>query len=55
MKLSGFHVCMKKWGIPLDYIIVPSGITQEMLVLVLKRIVDTGESILVGYNKVFAK
>ena len=29
------------------------GITQEKLVDVLKRIVDTGESILVGYNKLY--
>ena len=40
-----------KWGKKVDYIIIPQGITQEKLVAVLERIVDTGESILVGWNK----
>lgn len=41
------------WGILLDYTIIPSGMSQERLVVVLRRIIDTGESILVGYNKMF--
>ena len=40
-----------KWGKKVDYLIIPQGITQEKLVAVLERIVDTGESILVGWNK----
>lgn len=40
------------WGKKVDYTIIPKGLTQETLVLVLERIVDTGESILVGYDKV---
>ena len=40
-----------KWGKKVDYLIIPQGITQEKLVSVLERIVDTGESILVGWNK----
>lgn len=42
----------KNWNKKLDYLIMPRGITQESLVLVLERIVDTGESILVGWNKI---
>lgn len=40
------------WGINVDYTIIPSGMTQEKLVEVLERIVDTGESIIVGFNKI---
>ena len=40
-----------KWGKKVDCLIIPQGITQEKLVSVLERIVDTGESILVGWNK----
>ena len=43
----------KTWGLPVDYTILPAGLTQEKLVAVLKRIVDTGESVLVGYSKIF--
>lgn len=41
------------WGIPVDYTIIPSGMSQEKLAVVLRRIIDTGESILVGYSKIF--
>ena len=41
-----------KWGKKVDYLILPQGITQESLVAVLERIVDTGESVLVGWNKI---
>lgn len=37
------------WGINVDYTIIPPGMTQEKLVDVLERIVDTGESISVGF------
>ncbi len=40
------------WGINVDYTIIPSGMTQEKLVEVLERIVDTGESIIVGFSKI---
>ena len=40
------------WGINVDYTIIPPGMTQEKLVEVLERIVDTGESIIVGFNKI---
>ena len=40
-------------GKDVDYTTLPKGITQEKLVDVLKIIVDTGESILVGYNKLY--
>lgn len=40
------------WGKKVDYTILPKGITQEKMVKVLTRIVDTGESILVAYNKI---
>lgn len=40
------------WGKKVDYIILPKGMTQEILALTLERIVETGESLLVGYNKI---
>lgn len=43
----------QRWGKDVDYTLLPRGITQKKLVEVLERIVDTGESILVGYNKLF--
>lgn len=41
------------WGkeVVLDYII--PGVTQEKLIIVLEYIVETGESVLVGWNKCF--
>lgn len=45
----------KNWGREVDYTIVPRGMTQEMLVMILGRIVDTGESVLVGYDKIYKK
>ncbi|MCM1180938.1 MAG: hypothetical protein NC347_11815 [Clostridium sp.] len=42
-----------RWGKEVDYTILPRGIAQEQLLAILERIVDTGESILVGYNKIF--
>lgn len=40
------------WGINVDYTIIPSGMTQEKLVDVLERIVDTGESVIVGFSNI---
>ena len=40
------------WGIDVDYTIIPPGITQEKLVDILERIIDTGESITVGFSKI---
>ncbi len=42
-----------RWGKEVDYTSLPRSITQENLLVILKRIVDTGESILVGYNMIF--
>ena len=40
------------WGKCVDYTIIPKGLSQEKLVAVLERIINTGESILVGYEKI---
>ena len=40
------------WGINVDYTIIPPGMAQEKLVEVLERIVDTGESIIVGFSEI---
>lgn len=42
-----------RWGKEVDSTILPHSISQEKLLIILERIVDTGESILVGYNKIF--
>jgi len=41
-----------RWGINADYTAIPSGMTQEMLVKVFERIVNTGESILAGFDRI---
>ena len=41
----------ENWGKDVDYTILSKGITQEMLVTILERITETGESILTGYEK----
>lgn len=40
------------WGINVDYTIIPSEMTQEKLVDVLERIVETGESISAGFSNI---
>ena len=40
------------WGKKVDYSVIPKGISQEKLVIILERIVDTGESILVGWENI---
>ena len=49
------NIYEKKWGVPVDYTILPAGLSQEKLVVVLGRIVDTGESVLVSYSRIFIK
>lgn len=41
-----------RWGKPLDCVAMPESISQEMLALILSRIVNTGERIMVGWSKV---
>ena len=41
------------WGKEVNLNCMPSGISQEKLVVVLERIVETGESVLVGWNKCY--
>ena len=43
----------RNWGKKVDYTILPRGISQEQLAIILERIVDTGESILVCWNKIY--
>lgn len=42
----------RNWGKKVDYSILPPHISQEKMVLILERIVETGESILVGWTNV---
>ena len=46
------HKYKETWGKCIDYTITPKGITQEKMVEVLERIIHTGESVLVGYEKI---
>ena len=41
------------WGRKPEFNHIPPGMTQEKMVIVMERIVETGESILVGWNKCF--
>ncbi|MBQ3125186.1 MAG: hypothetical protein IJC09_07200 [Clostridia bacterium] len=41
----------KRWGKPVDFIGMPSTITQESFLLVMRLIIETGESVLVGFEK----
>ena len=41
------------WGRDIDLNYIPPGMTQEKLVVVMERIIATGESILGGWNKCF--
>ena len=61
MMLDGYLKKMKeyeeiykeRWGKEVDYTILPSGMTQEKLLVVMERIINTGESILMGYGKIY--
>lgn len=39
------------WGREVDFTILPPGISQEKLVTILEYISETGDSVLVGWNK----
>ena len=41
-----------RWGKELDMAISPPWLGGRELIVVLERIIDTGESILVGYNRI---
>ena len=41
----------KRWGKTVDYVGRPGHLCMEDMVIILERIVDTGESVLVGYEK----
>ncbi len=41
------------WNKEVDLSCIPSEMTQEKFLVVLERIAETGESILVGWNKCF--
>ena len=43
---------LETWGRDVDHTVIPAGMTQEKMAEVLERIIDTGESILVGYQKI---
>jgi hypothetical protein len=45
----------KRWGKEVDLTIITPRCSQETMVLVLERIVDTGESVLVGWNYIVDK
>ena len=42
----------KRWGKPVDYVGIPPVLTTDKMVKVLERIIDTGESVTVGFEKV---
>lgn len=42
----------KKWGKSLDLSLLPRSVTQDRICLILRRIIDTGESCLTGYEKI---
>lgn len=43
------------WGKEVDYTITPNGLTQEKLVKCLELMIQTNDSLLVAYNKLFNK
>jgi len=44
----------QRWGKEVDLLSLPSVINrQDRLAVILERIVDTGESVIVGYQKLF--
>ena len=44
------EIYQKRWGKAVDLVGCPGFLTQEMLVRILERTVDTGESIIVGFD-----
>ena len=45
----------ERWGKEVDLIGMPNNTDQTKMVRILERIVDTGESIIVGYDKTYGK
>lgn len=43
----------ERWHDCVDKMVIPNKLSQEEPVIVLRRIVDTGESVIVGWNKIF--
>lgn len=43
----------QRWGKEVDCFAMPSNMSQEKLLLILQRIVDTGESVLVGWEHIY--
>lgn len=43
------------WEKNVDKAVIPENLTEETYIKVLKHIVDTGESVIVAYNKMFRK
>ena len=41
-----------RWGKEVDYVGMPTTISQKRLLLILRNIVDTGDSVLVGAQKI---
>lgn len=41
-----------RWGKEIDFVGMPPVLTQHKLLLVMRFIVDTGDSVLVGYKKI---
>lgn len=41
-----------RWGKEVDFVGMPSSLGQHKLLLIMRLIVDTGDSILVGYQKI---
>ena len=42
----------KRWNKPVDFVGLPATLYQERFLLIMRYIVDTGDSILVGYQKI---
>ena len=43
------------WDKDVDYTVIPKGLTQEKLVKCLELMIETNDSLLVAYNKLFIK
>jgi len=46
------QIYKQRWNTSVDTSLLPRTVTQEQLCLILRRIIDTGESCLVGYSKI---
>ena len=43
------------WGKDVNYSVIPKGLTQEKLIKCLELMIETNDSLLVAYNKLFIK